>query len=800
MVLDSIGLMQPIKIPVDISRGLVSIPMRTQLMKGDKSANRVMVEISNGSEKPDLTGVVVTGSFIRPPDAAEVPLEGEAEENVASVILSDACYAQEGYCEIYVKLTIGGTARTILALTGNVRGKGSGAYVDIDGVIPSIDDIIAQYAEMKQVTQRTIEAAERAEKLAIDANGYAANAGMLGGKLPSEYLGADETAVDSNKLGGRDADEYLLKTELPETEEAVGGAFVTPQMFVTLEDPYDADGVFVDKDAIQAAFNESSFVAFPEGRYRFSGVTCEHDVHVIFAGAELVPVHPTYDASASGGKTNQHHEYGVFENFFSFGGCSVVMEGLRLLRSETSNDGVNDEDNPLRREEIYLKDANNGYILEENEKGEMVKVVNPNIPQTRSIAEFEACPSVILRNWHVGGLALFNRGKTPSAFADRKGIVFSAIDTDILVQDCTFENLYGDEWTWCTRRNDIYATKCTFDHCIFRAPDMLKYGKVEDGNTVNSIKPGLSCVGIFLTSEATVENCIFENIVYYGSLINVAGLRGVVRNNIITNCDLGGVFDFLEGSIGYIFADDIIVENNTMGNSTCGNFAKMAARRMVIRGNSGIVANQFVFSTFPHKTHVFSTEGPVKNIRIVVEGNDAFCANETAVAADKAFVRFKYTEYEEVWVNGSSEAVVRGNRFLRQGNLRNNPCIVAANVNRLDVIGNNLFFGAATGGTTNVGAYAIQAASSNINAQRIDVMDNIFSSELPTGTTAETRFGLRVTGAANSGTNYNGVTAFNKLMMNNVLFPSGNIKIEDVAIASNATIKEVTSGNAGFAS
>lgn len=187
MAMTEITLRQPLRYTIDLSAGLVQQPMRSQLMKGDKKANRVIVHLTDGGKDAALSGVTVTGSFIRPPDSAEIPLKGEASGSEASVTLEDACYATEGYCEISVRLTVGETSRTILTLTGYVLSKGSGAYVDVSGVIPNIDDIIAQYAEMKAVTERTLAAAQRAEALAIDASGYAANTGMLGGQTPSYY-------------------------------------------------------------------------------------------------------------------------------------------------------------------------------------------------------------------------------------------------------------------------------------------------------------------------------------------------------------------------------------------------------------------------------------------------------------------------------------------------------------------------------------------------------------------------------------------------------------------------------------
>ena len=266
-------IMQPLRYVIDLQSGLVQQPMRGQLMKGDKKANRVIVELKDGCNKADLTGVTATGSFIRPPDAAEIPLAGSVDGNSAIIVLDDACYAQDGYCEIAVKLTVGDVSRTILSITGYVLSKGSGAYVDVSGVIPSLDDVIAQYAEMKRVTQETQEAADKANNAASHAPYIGANSNwFIWNAATGEYvdsgvtakgtkgdkgdpgtienvtitsidgltealnalkekntaqdtaignkLGKSEQAADSSKLGGVAASQYAKKSDL----EGVGGA------------------------------------------------------------------------------------------------------------------------------------------------------------------------------------------------------------------------------------------------------------------------------------------------------------------------------------------------------------------------------------------------------------------------------------------------------------------------------------------------------------------------------------------------------------------------------------------------
>lgn len=188
MALDALGLMQPMVFTIDVKSGLIQQPVRPQLMKGDRRANRIIVRMMDGGEALDLTGAAVTGSFISPLDGAEIPLTGSVSGNEASVILKDACYAETGHYECNVKLTYGDTERTVLSITGHVLSKGSGAVIDVDNVIPSLDSLLAQIEAMKTATQAAIQAADRVEQMQIDASGLAGDSNKLGGKSPEYYI------------------------------------------------------------------------------------------------------------------------------------------------------------------------------------------------------------------------------------------------------------------------------------------------------------------------------------------------------------------------------------------------------------------------------------------------------------------------------------------------------------------------------------------------------------------------------------------------------------------------------------
>lgn len=202
------SIFQPMRFTIDLDSALVTQTGCGQLIYGDKSANVIEVKVHRGGKTIDLTGMTATGAFYRPVDGAEVPLPGAISANVVSVQLIDECYETEGHYEAEVKLSQGEVRRTILSIVGYVHRAGSGAVVNVTGVVPSIPELLAQISAMEAAAERANTAAARAEALAIDANGYAQNAKQLNGKdakyyiQPIELLDNPEFAIAQAGYGG----------------------------------------------------------------------------------------------------------------------------------------------------------------------------------------------------------------------------------------------------------------------------------------------------------------------------------------------------------------------------------------------------------------------------------------------------------------------------------------------------------------------------------------------------------------------------------------------------------------------
>lgn len=159
---------QGMKFTIDVKSGLVEMPQRAVLMKGDKNANRVSMVLYDGEKAVSLEGATVTGTYVLA--GVKIPLTGEASGNEATILLPDECYSASGRYELRMHVTMGGVKRTFLFITGYVESDGEGATLDVEGVIPNLDDIVAQYDEMKRVTAETEEARDQALEAAKSAN------------------------------------------------------------------------------------------------------------------------------------------------------------------------------------------------------------------------------------------------------------------------------------------------------------------------------------------------------------------------------------------------------------------------------------------------------------------------------------------------------------------------------------------------------------------------------------------------------------------------------------------------------
>ena len=189
-------IVQPMRYKIDVRSVLQETPLHGVLMRGDKNANRIIVELVDGDTPVPLDGVTVTGKFFRGGDAVEIALTGSANGNLAEVELNAHCYAVEGNFRASVRLGDGEARRTILTLYGRVIHDGVGGILDVEHVIPSVDDIVAQYQRMQEVTQQTESAGNAATAAAIAATG-AAESATAAAQSATDAAGAANTAANA---------------------------------------------------------------------------------------------------------------------------------------------------------------------------------------------------------------------------------------------------------------------------------------------------------------------------------------------------------------------------------------------------------------------------------------------------------------------------------------------------------------------------------------------------------------------------------------------------------------------------
>ena len=137
---------------IDLQRGAQAPQVwpNALMLCGDNNAHTWRVTVLDGGEAAQVTGSV-TGYFVRP-DGNTVAVQGGMTGNVASVVLAQACYAQEGDVKAVLRLSVSTGAKvTLAALILPVRNVLTDSIIDPGNVIPSLDDLLAQIASMEQL-------------------------------------------------------------------------------------------------------------------------------------------------------------------------------------------------------------------------------------------------------------------------------------------------------------------------------------------------------------------------------------------------------------------------------------------------------------------------------------------------------------------------------------------------------------------------------------------------------------------------------------------------------------------------
>lgn len=163
--------MQPITLEytADILAGIAVTAMPSLFAQGDKLAHTLRIQVKADGQAVALAGWAVTANMIRQ-DQTTVTITGKVVGNAAEVTLEAACYGQSGGFTLSVALSKDEQLITIFCGRGDVTRTRTDSLVDPGRVIPSIDEIIAQYGLMKTAVQNADAATKQANTAADSAD------------------------------------------------------------------------------------------------------------------------------------------------------------------------------------------------------------------------------------------------------------------------------------------------------------------------------------------------------------------------------------------------------------------------------------------------------------------------------------------------------------------------------------------------------------------------------------------------------------------------------------------------------
>lgn len=165
---------------VDLKETLTKTTLRDLFVTEDKGAHVFEIHVTRAGTPVDLTGATVTGYFMRYKDQVSVPLTGSVKNGAATITLTKDCYAIRTVFSVTVCVDVGDTKHTVFVGEGQMLLNRSDSIVDNTGVIPSIEEILAQYDRMQQ-------GADNATNAANHANAAAETAITAAGRAP--YIG-----------------------------------------------------------------------------------------------------------------------------------------------------------------------------------------------------------------------------------------------------------------------------------------------------------------------------------------------------------------------------------------------------------------------------------------------------------------------------------------------------------------------------------------------------------------------------------------------------------------------------------
>lgn len=303
------------------------------------------------------------------------------------------------------------------------------------------------------------------------------------------------------------------------------------------------DGVTDDSTAIAAAVaSGAQRIVFPYGTYCFSDVNINRNIVIDGGGwATLKPIHLETG-------TNQN------KTMFNFDCEMAIMRNFKII-------GDASQDN------------------------------SASAANTTSLFDFDTVDNIIIENCFFSTLDGSNRLGAPSDWENRKGLIATFYNCgDLLIRNCEFTNIGGDEWLWRINENrtgDQY-TKIPFEYG--RSIIENNYVRNVDGSSLTGQYNVTGTCFNFFGGHMYFRNNRFEDYTYPGSIVNCGGPFVTIEDNSVIGCCVGSVFDTCEGD--YVKNEQVIFENNFVENSenhaddSKGVVLKTSARILHVKNNT----------------------------------------------------------------------------------------------------------------------------------------------------------------------------------------------------------------------
>ena len=184
----------------DLSRGVQVQHLREIYATKDALAHTIRVAVVRGSEAVGLEDATISGTFVRA-DGVTVALEGEAEDNRASVALIAPCYAVPGRFVLSIRVTAGGVVSTVFVGDGAVMQTSTDSIVTTEDVALSLEELFARLTAAEAAVSASAEKAAEAEESATAAAELAQGAAEA---TAAANAAADRANAVADRLEGVD--------------------------------------------------------------------------------------------------------------------------------------------------------------------------------------------------------------------------------------------------------------------------------------------------------------------------------------------------------------------------------------------------------------------------------------------------------------------------------------------------------------------------------------------------------------------------------------------------------------------